>query len=157
MFSAGELAIVRQFFPDVRTARGQANVAYRQRALSRLRDGRFPWLADPDKINAGTPDAWQPTILAELGRIDDEQLFFALAQQLCERRPATRVAIRLVRRHRSTRQRPSHKSGLLNVLFTAYNRYVESHVLEKSDVLNSVIIFGATVREGIGGEGDNDA
>ena len=87
-FSAEWMTFLKSLNPEVRTRRGLLNVAYRQEAMRMIGDlleaypddlGTLLQLADHDRMKAGDPDAWQPTILADLGRCADPDVFVMLA------------------------------------------------------------------------------
>jgi hypothetical protein len=86
------------FGHEVRTQRGLHNVYYRQRALSVLGQyNEFKWLCDPEKMERGDLDCWKPSILVELGRIEDIQEMLNIATEICELKPKTKAAILMVR------------------------------------------------------------
>jgi hypothetical protein len=79
-------------------------VSHRMRAQLVLGDDpRFRWLCDRSTIVAGKPASWRPRILAELGRLVEEQgreAMIAMAVQLCELQPRDRTALEMIRQAR---------------------------------------------------------
>jgi hypothetical protein len=78
-----------------KTRRHHLNVYYGQRAMAYLvevGETSFRWLFDRDAMRAGGRATWRKTILAELGRIEDEAAMLAMARLICEQKPKTRVA-----------------------------------------------------------------
>ena len=94
--------------PEAKSRRGIINDAYRTRAIGLIvgyvKDtgdaARFAWLCDGEKMQAGEPNAWQPTILIELGKIRDVGAMFALADRLCEIKPKAKEGALMVRQAR---------------------------------------------------------
>lgn len=92
-----------EWYPDIRTERGRQDIAYRLRALDVLADDeRFSWLADSEAMEAGSPNAWKPSILSELGRFGNDETLRSFALALCEirPRPKTKEAVSMLRRAR---------------------------------------------------------
>jgi hypothetical protein len=119
-------------FADVRTRRSRVNILYRQRAMGMLnRDergrGQFPWLFDPEKTRQGSPNAWRPTILAELSRIEDEDTLRRVAGELCELQPRARDAVRMIRRYRLGRAPAGDALELANRIIHLVNDYLAGH------------------------------
>lgn len=114
--------------PDVTTERGRQDAYYRQIALGVLMsDRRFTWLADEAAMKAGAPKAWKPTILAELGRIPDDEAMKAVAAQVCELRPKAKAAVAMIRRYRLGREPEGTPAGLDHHLVEAVNQYWGGH------------------------------
>ena len=92
-------AILRGLFGDeVHTTRGLHNVFYRQMAFQFLgKHDEFKWLCDSEAMERGDLDCWKPSILVELGRIEDVQEMFNIATEICELKPKTKAAILIVR------------------------------------------------------------
>jgi hypothetical protein len=87
------MAWARDCFPDVTSDRHQRNIAYMGKALCTLGgDPEFSWIT--------APAAWKPGILAELGRIDDDEAIRIIARKICEAKPLVRDAERAVREWR---------------------------------------------------------
>ncbi len=83
------------------------DIAYRLLAVAILKDiPACRWLCDIDGMRRGDDSAWQPSILTELGRIDDGKTLVALAIEVCERQPSRKDAIRLIRRYRPASRPP---------------------------------------------------
>ena len=111
------------------TRRSKMNVFYRQRALGVL-DKDYKWLFDAEKIMGSTDSDkhWQPTILVELGRIDDEETMRAVAAQICEMKPKTTVAVQMIRRFRVGGLPVADSLQLANAIIRTINEYLHSHV-----------------------------
>jgi hypothetical protein len=67
------------------------------------------------------------TILAELGRIDDEQEREAMALYLCEHKPTTRQAVALIRQYRLGTRPPGSVVQLADVIRRAIATYQAEH------------------------------
>jgi hypothetical protein len=125
------------------TRRNHMNVMYRMKALSALIHGddadRFAWLADQRKMAVGTPKSWRPSILSELGRIEDEEDMKSIAAQLCEAKPKARAAIVMIRAWRLGRTSPGSALDLANDLIGRVNDYMTRHPdLPMGDVVSAV-------------------
>jgi len=87
------MTLVPDMAPEVRTRRGQQNVAYRFRAMGILGEqAEYQWLLNDEKP--------QRSLLSELGRIEDEEALRFMAGCLCRSRPAAHDGVVLVRRFR---------------------------------------------------------
>jgi|TARA_B100001964_G_C14051899_1_gene517404 hypothetical protein len=142
-------ALMKAFFPDVQTRRGMTNVLYQQQALGLLRDdARFKWLVDKDKMIAGEPNAWKPSILAELGRISDEETLKVVALRVCEVKPKTKDAIAEIRRFRTGKTAAGNASDLYSALATRMNDYIQQHPgMPLSEVDDAVLALLGSVQE----------
>jgi hypothetical protein len=76
----------------------------------------------------------RPTILAELGRIEDDQVLVHLAQWVCEEQPLTHDAVVMLRDERRWRQTPRWprrwqppEEVLADRLLAEINRYLRVH------------------------------
>jgi hypothetical protein len=81
----------------------------------------FEWLYSRDRA--------QPTrkmVLAELGRIEDEEEMLDLARELCERKPRVRDAVALIRRYRLERS-PESRRELGETVASIILCYVAEH------------------------------
>jgi hypothetical protein len=88
---------------------------------------RFRWLCgDPDAVMRGEEHC-RLTILAELGRIDDEQEREEMALYLCEVKPTTREAVALIRQVRTQRVPPGDTTQLADLIRHAINTYLREH------------------------------
>jgi hypothetical protein len=105
LIPASMLGVV-DFATSCRTARGKQDVYYRLRAIHVLAgDERFSWLADSRAMEDGSPNAWKPSILSELGRFQSDATLRAFALALCEirPRPTSKAAVSMLRRARLAR------------------------------------------------------
>lgn len=149
MNAATEAAYVALgLFASSAPARSKANVHYRQRAMSVLGDN-FKWLFDAEKIMVeGGGEHWKPTILIELGRIEDEGAMKAVATQLCELKPNTRDAVLMVRRLRTGGLPDSDALQLTNEIISTINRYLRGHSkVTKGDIQSALRTAWASVDE----------
>ncbi len=107
-------------------------------------DPRFKWLIDKSRAHE---NAWRPTILAELGRIPDQEIMRAAAEEICKHKLSTRQAIAYVRKVRGVRKQPD--SGmLLRRLFAAYNGFVAEYPeISRLDIEFAVRLFSLAVAE----------
>lgn len=114
--------------PEVRTERHRSNIAYRFRAIRVLKDDpAFTWLCDYAAMARGDDGAWKPGILAELGRVEDEQDMRSLARQLCELRPRAKNAVLMIRRWRTGRAPRGDPINLTSVILKAIDDYRLRH------------------------------
>lgn len=124
---------LQQLFPDVQSHRHLQNVACRQRALVLLSDDpAYRWLCDPEAMQQGkrlspSQKAWRPTILAELGRIPDDQDLKAMAGRICQLKPRTKDAVLLIRRWRKGQERPGDAGSLAAALAACINDYLKRY------------------------------
>jgi hypothetical protein len=120
-------------FSNISTGRGRQDVYYRQRACLALHitdpvaSEPFRWLADIDLMRGGEGKGWRPSILTELGRIDDEDQLRAVALEVCERKPGTREAIALIRRWRLGREGKGGAADLEDELVGRVNDYLRRY------------------------------
>jgi hypothetical protein len=76
------LNILDGHFPDTRSHRGRIDLCYRLRAI-----GVLDKVKDIDNIEFILDDknkTFKPSILVQLGRIDNDELLIALARRICE-------------------------------------------------------------------------
>jgi len=101
-FSPEAMAIARS--TGARSRRSQQDFLYRLKAAHLLRRiaalrssaaARLSWLIDLE-----TGRCLQPSVLAELGRINDNRAMLRLALALCDVKPPTKVAINWIRQKR---------------------------------------------------------
>ena len=71
--------------------------------------------------------AWRPTILAELGRIPDDQDLKAMAGRICQLKPQTKDAVLLIRRWRKGQERPGDAGSLAAALAACINDYLKRY------------------------------
>lgn len=126
--------------PEAHTKRGLQNLVYRTRALSCLVDNpEYVWLCDGKKMQAGAPNAWKPTILAELGRFGDEDLIKAYAVQICELKLKTAEAVKLLRKARLGRSAKHTHRGLVRALAKTIDDYkIGRGEAAKADILRAL-------------------
>lgn len=135
-------------FTECKTRRSRLNIYYRTKAMGVLKEG-FEWLFDGKKVAAGV-QAWKPTILIELGRIEDEELMRAMAEQLCELKPSTRDAVLMVRRLRTGGLPAGDALQLANEIIATVNRYIRSHAnVTKDDLRSALATAAASVNESL--------
>ena len=134
-------------FTNSTTRRSKMNVFYRQRAVSILSEGDYKWLFDEEKVMSDGGDKyWKPTILTELGRIENDDDLRAVASQLCERKPATRDAVLMVRTFRTGGLPAGDSIQLANEIIQTINRYRHSHAdVTKQDVVDALEAVRASV------------
>jgi hypothetical protein len=138
-------------FTNSTPRRSKMNVFYRQRALGIICDGDYKWLFDKEKIMTdGSDKYWKPTILTELGRIENDDDLRAVASQLCERKPATRDAVLMVRAFRTGSLPAGNALQLTNEIIHTINRYLQTHAdVLKQDVLDALRTATANVDESL--------
>ena len=86
---------------------------------------RFSWLSKGPTVRS--------TVLAELGRLEDEEAIRSLAAHLCKEKPSTRRAVGELRRIRRfcmgvPARSPSSTEGLYQALVKAVEDYEEAHI-----------------------------
>jgi hypothetical protein len=85
---------------DVETERGNQDILYRQTCLAVLDDGDYGYIFNKEDMIVGK-NTWRPTLMTELGRIDDDDEMRKIARRICEIKPkTTREAVYMVRRYR---------------------------------------------------------
>lgn len=116
---------------DIRTLQNQD---YEVRALSILGlnkinppDYPFLWLGDISKIENEISERrfYRKTILAELGRIADNENLIEAAKEVCRLKPKTTEAIKMIREWRLGR--PAVSTSLEMILRKAIEDYREKH------------------------------
>lgn len=126
-FSDETLAYLKTTNPEVRSRRGLVDMAYRQRAIRLVKDiPACQWVCDFEGMRRGDDSAWRPSILTELGRINDDDALIAVAIEVCERQPSREEAIRLIRRYR-TAPRPPLPDQLTTEILGAINGYIRRY------------------------------
>ena len=109
------------------THRHKLNIHYRQRALSLLMDQKqFSWLLD-SKIMAETGRIRKTTILAELGRIQNDENLKVFALEICKRKPTTGAAVAMLRRARGVSEEAGNAEGVAHAIRVALNAYITRH------------------------------
>ena len=145
---------------QVTTDRGRQNRVYHQFALEALGagdDSRFEWLI-------GTADddykGMQRTLLAELGRLVDEDAIREVALEICKHKPSRRAAIAYIRRVRGTRKEPTGEALAHRLLRTTdefigeYPNTTWQYILEQIDL--AALVVEAKRNESMGGN-DSEA
>jgi len=126
-FSDETMAYVAALHPEVRSRRGLVDIAYRLHAINLVKDiPTCRWLCDFTDMQRGNDSAWQPSILTELGRIDDDDALIAIAMQVCARQPSREDAIHLIRRYR-TPARPPLPDQLTTEILGVINGYIRRY------------------------------
>lgn len=120
--------------------RHKADAIYEARALSGiLDDPRFEWLCSDGATIRQGKGHMRHTILAELGRIADEQDREVLARSLCEHKPTTRQALALIRQHRLGTRPPGHAAQLADLLRRTITTYQAEHTpLAEDDIVQTL-------------------
>lgn len=112
---------LRSLYPEVKSARGLQEKERQTRAVLLVMDRPdFRWLFDPQ---AGTS---RNTILAELGRIEDDRLLLEMAGEICRRKPTSREAVAAIRRFRGARNEPSSRKLMIK-LIKSVDAYLKRH------------------------------
>ena len=111
---------------EVTTDRTRQNRVYHQIALVALGAGddpRFDWLTG----TAGDGyRGMQRTLLAELGRLRDDDRIREVALELCQHRPTRREAIAYIRRVRGVRKEPTGEA-LAHRLLRTINEFIADY------------------------------
>ena len=147
-----ERAIEMACNPEAKSRRSLVNTWYRNVAMSRMIDvPGMDWLFDPTRSERGE-DAWQPTILTELGRIEDDTEFFRLARLLCERKPKVKDAVVWIRAARSGSRPKGNAEKLAEMLYRIVDEYERHHEVT-SEVLLAALddVRGAIEAQGRAG------
>ena len=108
------------------THRIRVNKMWTLKALRCIVDNPQPsleWLLD----ESSSPQGWRKTILSELGRIEDEETFRAVARAICDLKPKTRDAIAMIWRSRLGRSPSASPRGLQSAIAAAVESYVMAH------------------------------
>ena len=139
-------------FMDTHSRRGQVNKMYRQVAVSVLSDCReLSWLLDPEAMErGGTKGAWKPTIMAELGRIENPDEMRKIARQICVIKPKVKEAIVLIRRYRVGQNKPK-KEQLENEICNLLEDYRVRYPQTSHQTFISALDFGKEVIDSIFG------
>lgn len=111
------------------THRHKLNIHYGQRALSLVRDQKqFSWLVDSSaEIMAGTGRIKKTTILAELGRIQNDENLKVFALEICKLKPTTGAAVAMLRRARGVSEEAGNAEGVAHAIRVALNAYITRH------------------------------
>jgi hypothetical protein len=120
-----QLAIL---FPGLSTQRSRQDMAYCFRALAVLNDDpAFAWLYATKQTILQRTSRMKSTILAALGRIEDEAELREAAALVCKRKPKTNHAVILLRRWRLGKTRPVKAVELTNALIRCLNDYLTQY------------------------------
>lgn len=154
VMSAEDEAILNAFglFTECHTRRSKLNVFYRQRAIGILKDGDYKWLFDESAIMKGTDGKKhiQPTILTELGRIDDDEAMRDVALQICKLKPKTRDAVLMIRRVRTGGLPLGDALQLANKIIHTINQYLHGHAgVTKEQVFDALATAKQSVDESL--------
>jgi hypothetical protein len=117
-------------FPNERTARARQHRHYALRALHVLggtREPAFAWLCPDEETIVRREGGLLWTILAELGRVRDEDELREMALDVCDLKPRSRKGVALVRAWRLGRVPRATVDALMWSLVTFVNRYLDSH------------------------------
>ena len=124
VFSSEERDTVKGF-DKIKSYRGATDLVYRSIAIFLLwKDPAFSWLADRKKMLADEPKSYKPSILTELGRLQDEEQIKDIALKLCKLKPKTKDAIIMIRRIRLGREAEGDYLKLIKSIEDALNRYI---------------------------------
>lgn len=138
--SAMDDAFFRHFFPGCgrRTATNHCHMHRAMRLLGR--NSEATWLYDAERTVAGEVKL-RFTILAELGRIDDDDLLLEVAAELCRLKPKARDAIAMIRRLRGAQCEPkySHTVALTYALLTTIEEYITRHEATWDEVESAIV------------------
>ena len=133
------------------------NTTYRKRAVTLLMDDpAFAWLANKPAMEARAPNAWKPSILTELGRIDNDEHLRVMARELCRIKPKAHTGVLIVRRYRmglmgKEMDKEGSYDGVIDALCDALDDYLRRYPkTPQRDVLEAISDLHSIV-------GDNDA
>jgi hypothetical protein len=123
-----DLLAINEVASNATTQRGKLDIFYRLKALSTLgNERRVSWICDAAKLKAGEKSAWKPGILSELGKIEDRKNMLSIALEICELKPKTKDAIRMIRRTRLGPSKPGTAAGVHGAIINAINHYLSEH------------------------------
>jgi hypothetical protein len=131
-FPESEMQFARKLHqPEKRSGRGLQNFIYQARAQGVIESllPTYPelrWLYDPKAIRRGK-SAFHQTIMQELGRIPDDAVLVRRARDMCNLRPTSREAVKLLRRARLQQGAKGSVEELTEVLRSAVNNYLRWH------------------------------
>jgi hypothetical protein len=128
--SEGDERTFRGIWNEVKTVRGLQNKSNEARAINCLVDRRgFAWLG-VTTLAAMSAGRCKPrlSVLAELGRIKDDDTLRQIARDLCRAKPTTaRWAVRAVRRWRTGRAPAGDVASLSRLLAVTAETYRREH------------------------------
>ena len=135
-----ELLAINEAAFNATTQRGKLDIYYRLKALSILgNDPRVSWICDAAKLKTGEKSAWKPGILSELGKIEDKENMLSIALDICELKPKTKDAIRMIRRTRLGPSKPGTVAGVHGAIINAINRYLSEHPDTSWDIIEEAL------------------
>jgi hypothetical protein len=121
---------LREVFADGQTYASERtiqNTSYYIRAFGLLQHEPWAeWLVG-HASQEGKPGQVRKTILAELGRLDDDEDLLVMARAICTDCPNTRDALARIRRFRLGRMPAGSISQLTDVLRHTVNTYLREH------------------------------
>lgn len=129
VMDAEDVKLVKFLTSEKITHRHELNLHYRQRAIRLVMDQKqFSWLLDSAaEIMAGTGRIKKHTILAALGRIQNDDDLKAIALEICKRKPKTKTALVLIRRARGVSKDDGNANGVAHAIRVAVNDYLTRH------------------------------
>ena len=137
----GDVAhVLAGYFPEVKSARGQNNLFYQQRAIHALtNDPRFDWImgGSYEDIMAGRA-IMRRTILQALGRIDDDGALREVAEEICRIKPTARHVAAIVRDYRGVKRSPD-VLALANKIIADINDYAYRYPEVSTDDMKSAL------------------
>jgi hypothetical protein len=121
---------VDMVFPEVRTQRGKHNHFYGWRAVKLLRKHhpRYGWLVGTEEEIRDGVRGDRLTILAELGRIEDDDYLLLVAADICCRKPTAAEATRIIRHYRTGREPKDAVQEMTDIVCKAVNSYLRCHL-----------------------------
>jgi len=125
-----ETTIARQVGEGASPAAGpraRVNRGFAIQAMCVLQEdeaGQYGWLFETAAMTRGDPHSFRPSILAELGRIDDEELLKECARIICDQKPTARDAIIRIRRLRRRSPPRGDAEQLQSELRRVLNEYL---------------------------------
>jgi hypothetical protein len=123
------------------------NTSYHIRAFGLLQDEPWAkWLVG-DVSQEGKPGQVRKTILAELGRLGDDEALRAVARHICERKPTTKDAVAMIRHYRLGRQPRGAVDDLTNRLITLIVEYIDSHAGVDAAMIREALTYAGPVVE----------
>jgi hypothetical protein len=135
-FDPDGMRMFRRLYPEIKTKRGLQDKVCQVRAIRLLGKGADPsffWLFCP-KTNTV-----RASILAELGRIEDDEALRVFATQVCESKPKTKDASAIIRRWRLGREPRAEANDLKEAIIATVCDYLKRHPSTvKGHVLNSL-------------------
>jgi hypothetical protein len=125
------------------------NADYETRAVMVLKlsmtnapDYPYRWLADPTKqhiCGRSQRQGYRKTVLAELGRIKNEEDLRDVALEVCRLKPKTQDAIRMIRRSRLGQSPKANPISVEDAIWRAIEDYKSIHPeTTENDICNAV-------------------